>query len=202
MGIYERFVLPRLVDWSMRRDDLRPYRQRLAPLAHGHVLEVGIGSGLNLPFYSSAAEFILGLDTSAELLRRARLLADHAGRPVQLVRASAEAIPLREASIDTVIMTWSLCSIPDSGGALREIRRVLKPGGDLLFVEHGLAPDPNVASWQDRLDPLWTRISCHLDNPVDSLLRDAGFRLVTLDTGYLGRGPRPMTFMYEGRAKP
>ncbi|MGH9893667.1 MAG: class I SAM-dependent methyltransferase [bacterium] len=200
MGIYERLLLPRLIDWSMRNDDLAPYRRRLVPLARGRVLEIGIGSGLNLPFYAPGIE-VVGLDPSVELLRRARWRVGHADCVVQLVRGSAEAIPVEEASVDTVVMTWSLCSVGDAGSALREIRRVLKPEGELLFVEHGLAPDAEVARWQHRLNPLWTRISCHLDNPVDELLRDAGFHLASLDMGYLGRGPKPMTFMYEGRAR-
>jgi len=163
---------------------------------------VGIGPGLNLPFYQPAVDFIIGLDPSAELLRRASSLAVATPRPVRLVRASAEAIPPRTGSIDTVVMAWTLCSVADAQTALGEIGRVLRPEGELLFVEHGLAPEVDVASWQHRLDPLWVRISCHLDNPIDRLLRAAGFQILDLDTGYLGRGPRPMTFMYEGRARP
>jgi len=202
MSIYGRWVLPRLIDWSMRSVDLMPYRERLVPLARGWVLEIGVGSGLNLPLYASSVERVIGLDPSSELLRRALPMTFRAMCPVHLVQAAAEAIPLVDSSMDTVVMTWTLCSLRNTRAGLAEIRRVLKRGGELLFIEHGLAPEPRVAVWQHRLDPLWARVSCHLDNPVDQLLREAGFDLVTLNSGYLGRGPKPMTFMYEGRARP
>ncbi|WP_372619223.1 class I SAM-dependent methyltransferase [Falsiroseomonas sp.] len=202
MGIYERWILPRLIDWTMRAGDLASYRHRLVRTARGHVLEVGLGSGLNLPLYPPGVEALVGLDPSAELLRRAAPLAAQVAFPVHLVRATAEAIPLAERSVDTVVMAWTLCSLADARAGLGEIRRVLRPEGELLFVEHGLAPDPETAAWQRRLDPLWTRISCHLDNPVDRMLCAAGFKVVELRSGYLGKGPKPMTFMYEGRARP
>jgi ubiquinone/menaquinone biosynthesis C-methylase UbiE len=201
MSLYAQWILPRLIDWTMRADDLAPYRERLVPLARGRVLEVGVGSGLNLPLYGAGAERVIGLDPSPELLRRAAVLAAGAVPPIHLVRAAAEAIPLPDRSVDTIVMTWTLCSLGDARAGLAEMRRVLRPGGELLFVEHGLAPEPRVAAWQHRLDPLWVRISCHLDNPVDGLLREAGFGVVELASGYLGRGPKPMTFMYEGRAR-
>ncbi|MYZ46311.1 class I SAM-dependent methyltransferase [Propylenella binzhouense] len=201
MGVYARWVLPLLIDWTMRDEDLAAYRRRLAPRARGFVLEVGVGSGLNLPLYGPAVERVIGLDPSFELLARAAARACGAALPVHLVRASAEAMPLRDASVDTVLMTWTLCSIADARAGLREMRRVLRPGGELLFVEHGLAPERQVAAWQRRLDPLWSRISCHLDNPVDRLLREAGFSIERLNTGYLGKGPKPLTFMYEGCAR-
>ncbi|GGG52399.1 methyltransferase [Caldovatus sediminis] len=202
MSIYGRWILPRLIDWTMRAEDLAPYRERLVPRARGRVLEVGVGSGLNLPLYGPGVEQVVGLDPSAELLRRAAPLAARAAVPVHLVRAAAEAIPLADRSVDTVVMAWTLCSLGDARAGLAEMRRVLRPGGALLFVEHGLAPEPGVAAWQHRLDPLWVRISCHLDNPVDRILREAGFEVVELASGYLGRGPKPMTFLYEGRARP
>jgi SAM-dependent methyltransferase len=201
MGIYRRSILPRLIDWTMRSRDLTEYRERLVSRARGLVLEIGIGSGLNLPYYSRAVERILGLDPSEELLARSVREGSRATTPLHLVQAAAEAVPMRNESVDTVVMTWTLCSMADARAGLAEIRRVLKPGGELLFVEHGLSPDANVAAWQHRLDPIWTRISCHLDNPVDRLLHGAGFEVSHLDADYLGRGPKIMTFMYEGRAK-
>jgi len=201
-GLYERFVLPLLTNWAMRSDELLTYRRRLASIASGHVLEVGIGSGLNLPLYTPAVDYVIGIDPSSPLLQRADALAASANHPVRLVRASAEAIPLKDNSIDTIVMTWTLCSISDASAALREMHRVLKSSGQLLFVEHGLASDQRVASWQHWLDPIWWKVSCHLDNPVTRLLKEAGFRVVALQTGYLPRGPKPMTFMYEGRATP
>jgi ubiquinone/menaquinone biosynthesis C-methylase UbiE len=135
-GLYERFVMPGLIGWAMRNDDLLNYRRRLTAIATGRVLEVGIGSGLNLPLYTPAVDCVIGIDPSAALLRRAGALATSAKRPVWLVRASAEAIPLKDASIDTIVMTWTLCSIPHTSAALHEMHRVLKSSGQLLFVEH------------------------------------------------------------------
>lgn len=202
MGIYDRWIFPRLLDWTMRSADLDAYRRRLIPLARGRVLELGIGPGLNLPLYGPQVERIIGLDPSADLLRKAWQCAAQMRRPVHLVQASADRIPVRDKAIDTVVMTWTLCSIADPLKALKETRRVLKPRGEFLFVEHGLAPEPKVAKWQHRLDLLWTRISCHLDRPVDRLMGEAGFRITDLNAAYMGRGPKTMTFMYEGRAEP
>jgi ubiquinone/menaquinone biosynthesis C-methylase UbiE len=202
MGLYSERVLPWLTALTMRNRLLAPYRERLVPRARGRVLELGIGSGLNLPLYGPAVEIVIGLDPSAALLDRAAAMAARAGRPAFFVRASAEAIPLADASVDSIVMTWTLCSIPDAPRALTEMRRVLKPRGALLFVEHGLSTDAGVARWQHRLDPLWLRVSCHLDNPVEQMLNEAGFALEELETGYLGRGPKPLSFMYEGRARP
>jgi SAM-dependent methyltransferase len=200
MGIYARWVLPWLIDRTMQCPQATCYREALIPQARGCVLEIGIGSGLNCPFYSPAVERIVGLDPSGELLRRAAVRSSGASQPIHLVQGSAEAIPLRSETMDTVVVTWALCSIPDVRRALSEMRRVLRPDGQLLFVEHGLAPDPPVARWQHRLDPLWTRVSCHLDRPMDALIAEAGFRIADLQTGYLGQGPRFTTFMYSGRA--
>ncbi|AWM24053.1 SAM-dependent methyltransferase [Sinorhizobium fredii] len=125
------------------------------------------------------------------------------GVPVNFIEASAEAIPLDDRSVDSVVTTWTLCTIPGSHAALSEMRRVLKPQGKLLFVEHGLSPDRGVRWWQDSLTPIWRRISggCHLNRPIRSMIEDAGFRIDRIETGYM-RGPKPMTFMYEGSARP
>ena len=125
-----------------------------------------------------------------------------AGGAIELVEGSAEAVPLEDRSVDTVVTTWTLCSIPDPRRALAEMRRVLRPGGRFLFVEHGLAPDPKVRWWQDRITPAWKRVGggCHLNRAIAQLIEEAGFQFERLDTGYM-RGPKPMTFMYEGRAR-
>jgi ubiquinone/menaquinone biosynthesis C-methylase UbiE len=203
MGFYEEWILPALIDLSMRNKRLRPYRQRVAGAAEGRVLEVGIGSGLNLPFYAGQVRDVVGLDPSPRLLVRAQGTSHGMQLPVRLLQGSAERIPLADRSMDTIVMTWTGCSIPEIGTALRDMRRVLKIGGRLLFVEHGRAPDPGVARWQDRLDPLWIRFSggCHLNRKIDDLLADAGFRIDRLETGYIA-GPRIMTFLYEGAARP
>ena len=202
MSFYQRHVLPRLLHMAMRQEALLPFRRRVVSAAEGRVLEVGIGSGLNLPLYGPAVRTVIGLDPSEELLRMARERAAATPIPVELLEASAEAVPLDAASIDTVVTTWTLCTIPDANRALGELRRVLKPGGALLFVEHGRAPEPGVALWQERLDPLWRRIAggCHLNRKIDDLISSSGFRLDTLANARLP-GPRTHTFLYEGRAR-
>ncbi len=203
MGFYARRVFPVLLDRAMQHADVASCRERLVPLAAGRVLEIGIGSGLNLPYYGGQVGLIVGLDPSAELLDKARSRTGGLGTPpVHLLRASAEAIPLASHSVDTVVMTWTLCSIPDPARALEEARRVLRPDGRLLFIEHGVSPEPRVEKWQQRLDPLWTRISCHLNRPVDRLLTEAGFGIGQLQVGYVGNGPKILTFMFQGWAQP
>jgi len=201
MGLYNDRVLPHLLSLAMRNKDLETYRRRLVPTAAGRVLEIGIGSGLNLPFYGPGVVELIGLDPSASLLRMAGGQAARSGIGVRMLEGSAEAIPLEDASFDTVLTTWTLCSIRDAVAALAEIRRVLKPIGNLLFVEHGSAPDVGVARWQNRLTPLWKPIAggCHLNRPIEALIRRAGFEIPDLQVGYMA-GPRPFTFMYEGRA--
>lgn len=201
MGFYHDRILPALIDLSMRNKRLRPFRERVVGAAEGRVLEVGSGSGLNLPFYGGRAREIFGLEPSPRLLARAQDQALRMQIPVRLLEGRAECIPLADGSIDTIVMTWAGCSIPEIGSALRDMRRVLKPGGRLLFVEHGRAPESAVARWQDRLDPFWQRLSggCHLNRKIDDLLRDAGFGIDRLETGYIS-GPRIMTFLYEGAA--
>jgi SAM-dependent methyltransferase len=203
MGFYQEWIVPALIDLSMRNKRLRPYRERVAGAAEGRVLDVGVGSGLNLPFYARNAQEIFGLDPSPRLLTRAQTNAQHFHNPVHLIEGSAERIPLADRSLDTIVMTWTGCSIPEVCTALEEMRRVLKIGGRLLFVEHGRAPEASVARWQDRLDPFWHRLSggCHLNRKIDDLLSDAGFRIDRLETGYIP-GPRLMTFLYEGAATP
>ena len=201
MGFYGEWVVPALIDLSMRNERLRPYRERVAGAAEGRILDVGVGSGLNLPFYARQAREIFGLDPLPRLLVRGN--AQHMQIPVHLLEGSAERIPLADRSMDTIVMTWTGCSIPEVGAALGEMRRVLKPGGRLLFVEHGRAPEAGVARWQDRLDPFWRRLSggCHLNRKMDDLISNAGFRIDRLETGYIP-GPRIMTFFYEGAATP
>ena len=203
MGFYQDQILPYLINLSMRQKNLAPYRRRVVPAAEGRVLEIGVGSGLNLPLYSPNVEHLIGLDPSPKLLAMARRVERSSSGLTEFIEGSAEEIPLHDASVDTVVTTWTLCSIPDAPRALREMRRVLKPTGHLLFVEHGRAPDPKVTWWQDRLTPMWKRIGggCHLNRAIGSLIEDAGFQFDRFETGYM-RGPKPMTFMYEGGARP
>jgi ubiquinone/menaquinone biosynthesis C-methylase UbiE len=194
--------LPHLVNLAMRNRRLLPYRERVIGAAEGRVLEVGIGSGLNLPFYGPGAREILGLEPAARLIEMARREKERRSAPVSFIEGSAEAIPLEDNAVDTVVTTWTLCTIPGVHMALEEMRRVLKPGGALLFVEHGLAPDEGVRRWQNRLTPAWKRIGggCHLNRPIRDLIETAGFRIERIETGYMN-GPKPMTFLYEGRAE-
>jgi len=203
MGLYKSRILPRILDLAMRNEALDPYRHKIIGSARGLVLEVGVGSGMNLPLYERAVDSVYGLDPTPELLDLARQRAREAAVPIFLVRASAEEIPFATSVFDTAIMTWTLCSIPKPTIALAEIRRVLKSDGQLVFVEHGLSPEIGVARWQHRLTPCWSWISggCHLDRKTDDLLRRAGFDIKDLATGYM-KGPRAWTFMYEGAAKP
>ncbi len=178
MGIYSDVILPKLCDLSMRNVRLHPYRKRVVGAAEGRVLEIGSGSGLNLPFYRRDVREILALEPDPALLAMARRV-PHTEIPVNFMEASAEAIPLDDNSIDTVVTTWTLCTIPGAAAALTEMRRVLRPQGKLLFVEHGLSPDRGVRWWQDRLTPIWGRISggCHLNRPIRSIIENGGFRI-------------------------
>jgi ubiquinone/menaquinone biosynthesis C-methylase UbiE len=203
MSFYQDRILPHLTHLAMRQRILRPYRERVVAGAAGRVLEIGIGSGVNLPLYSRALREVVGLEPSPGLLSMAERGAERVDLPVRLLEGSAESIPLDDASVDTVVMTWTLCSIPDAGRALAEMRRVLRSGGRLLFVEHGEAPDAWIRWWQDRLTPMSKRFvgGCHLGRPIRRLIERGGFRIEHLTTGYL-KGRNPTSFMFEGRARP
>lgn len=203
MNVYERWVLPRLTDFVMRNKEAARYRSQVVPDARGTVLEIGVGSGLNLPFYGTEVSRLFALEPSGELLRMARKKAHAAPFPVEFLAHSSEEIPIDDCTFDTVVMTWTLCSIRDPLKALREMRRVLKPGGMLLFAEHGLAPEASVRAWQERLNPLWRKLTggCNLNRKLDDLIRVAGFTIVHLDTAY-AKGLRPMSYIYSGRAQP
>jgi len=181
MGFYAHHILPRITDVAMRNEESARLRAAWIPRACGEVLEVGIGSGLNLAFYSSEVQRVYGVDPSIELQRMARQRAAAAPIKVEfLLQSAEEPLPLTAASIDTAVVTWSLCSIPNAAQALQEMKRVLKATGRLIFLEHGRAPDPGVIAWQDRLTPLWKRIGggCHLNRKVDEIITAAGFQIV------------------------
>ena len=184
MGLYGRYVLPKLVDLACRTSTVARQRPKIIPKATGTVLELGFGSGLNIPFYDAAqVRQVLALEPSKEMWAR------------------AEEVPLADGSADTVVATYTLCTVPDLAVALGEIKRVLKPGGALVFCEHGAAPDEEVRRWQDRLNPIWSRLSggCNLNRPIPSLLEEGGFRIQEMDTMYLP-GWRPVNFNYWGSA--
>lgn len=202
-GWYERHVLPYLLDLACGIRPVRHQRQKVVPLAAGRVLEIGIGTGLNLEHYDKAhVKAVVGLDPGLEMHRLARKRARKSGIPVELVGLSAERIPFDDGTFDTVLVTYSLCTIPDPVAALKEMRRVLKPGGKLIYCEHGLAPEPSVQAWQHRLTPLWSRLAggCHLDRDIPRLLHDSGFKSLDMQSMYLP-GPRPLTWNYWGTAE-
>jgi ubiquinone/menaquinone biosynthesis C-methylase UbiE len=203
MGFYNDYILPRLINLAMRNKELRPFRERVVGAAEGRVLEIGVGSGMNLPFYRPPAREVLALEPAPRLMTMAKSASQATSIPVKFLEASAEAIPLDEHSVDTIVTTWTLCSIPQAAAALADMRRVLRPGCRLLFAEHGLAPDESVRRWQNRLTPVWRRIGggCHLNRPIRSMIEGAGFHVDRIETGYIP-GPKPMTFMYEGSARP
>ena len=202
MGLYEKYVLPKLIDSACGQKPMRELRARYVPQATGDVLEIGIGSGHNLRHYGAGVRSLTGLDPAAELTGKARERAAALGLAVEMLGVSGEEIPADDARFDTLVCTWTLCTIPNVYAALREMRRVLKPGGRLIFIEHGRAPEPQVVRWQRRIEPVWKKIGggCHLTRKADELIGDAGFELRTLDSGY-EPGPRFAAFMTHGIAE-
>ena len=202
MGLYAKYILPRAVHFLCSAKPIKRQREKIVPLAEGRVLEVGIGSGLNLPFYATGkVQHVWGLDPSKESWALAQQAGVQAELDVEFIEATAEKIPLEDGRADTVLVTYTLCSIPDILPALEEMRRVLKPAGRLIFCEHGTAPDKAVERWQNRLNPMWKRLSggCNLNLPIPSLLKQAGFRIQAMDTMYLP-GWKPACFNYWGTA--
>jgi ubiquinone/menaquinone biosynthesis C-methylase UbiE len=200
VSFYSAWLLPHVLDLAMQRKQMIPFRERIGKAASGRVADIGVGSGLNLRFYEQA-EHVAGVDPSPELLRFAEARARLASVPVELTRGTGEALALEDSSIDTAVLTFTLCTVDDPERTLAEIRRVLRPQGKLLFAEHGRVPDARGAHWQDRLSPLWSRVAggCRLNRKPDDLIRAAGFQIDELETSYL-KGPRIMGFVYSGRA--
>jgi len=203
MGLYRRYILPKLINTACAMPPMMALRQRYVPLARGRVLEIGIGSGLNLEFYGDAVESVTGLDPATELTRIAHQRAGALGAVVKLLTVSGENIPADADSFDSIVCTWTLCSIPNVYRALDEMRRVLKRDGQLIFIEHGQSPDAAVARIQRGIEPLWKPIGggCHLARQPDVLLNASGFQLDTLEQGYQP-GPRFAAYMYHGVATP
>lgn len=203
MNPYDHYVLPYLLDVACGMKALQRQRATLVSQARGRVLEIGIGTGRNLPFYDrDKLESLQGLDPAAQMHGLARKRARKAGLDIELLTLPAERISADDESFDTVLSTFTLCTIPDAVTALREMRRVLKPDGVLLFCEHGLAPDASVRRWQDRLTPVWKPIAggCHLNRDIPALLAEGGFVVTEIEADYL-RGPRPMMYVYRGAAR-
>jgi len=204
MGLYSRYILPRVVHFTCGLKPNMRQREKVVPHARGRVLEVGIGSGLNLRFYDSTkVSKVWGLDPAPEMTRMAERAARSLPFEVEFIGLPGDEIPLEDDSIDTVLVTYTLCTIPDPIPALRQMSRVLRPGGELIFCEHGAAPDASVRRWQDRLNPLWQRLGggCNLNRPIPALIEAGGFRIESLDAMYIP-GWRPASFNYWGTARP
>jgi len=201
MGFYETRILPRLTDRVMRGGEFDRLRARVMAGLAGEVLEVGFGSGLNMRHYPPAVKRVLAVDPAALGRKLAARRVAASAVPVEYIGTDAQALPLADASVDHAVSTWTLCTIPDVGRALAEIRRVLRPGGTLHFVEHGRSPDAKVSRSQDRFTPLQRRLAggCHLNRPIGQLLSGAGFELTRLDTFYLA-APRAWGYTFEGVA--
>lgn len=202
MNLYDRYVMPLLIDAGCGLKDIQAQRALLLPRAKGKVLEIGIGTGRNLEFYDPAKLTSLqGLDPAPQMNGKAQQRARAAGLNVELITLSAEQIAAPDASYDTVVCTFTLCTIPDPVTALRQMRRVLKPGGELLFCEHGRSPEASVQRWQDRLTPWWKPLAggCHLNRDVRAMLRDGGFVPTQIESNYLN-GPKPLVYVTRGVA--
>jgi ubiquinone/menaquinone biosynthesis C-methylase UbiE len=201
MGIYQDQILPRATDWVMSRREYVPIRGRVSAGLHGEVVEVGFGSGLNVPHYPAPVTRVRAVDpaTAGRKLAAGRVAASPV--PVEYIGLDGQALPVASASVDCVLTTWTLCTIPNVEQALSEVYRVLRPGGSLHFVEHGRSPEPKVARWQDRLTPLQRRLAggCHLNRPIDQLVADSGLELTQMDN-YYAKGPKAHGYMFEGRA--
>lgn len=204
MGLYEKYLLPPLLTKVMSAKPITYQRKKVVPLAEGRVLEIGIGAGHNIPFYNRAkVSSVIGLEPSHAMRVRAEAGAKEAGLPVEFIELEAEAIPLADKSVDTVLVTYTLCTIPDALAALSGMGRVLKPGGKLIFCEHGKAPDEGVRKWQSRIEPVWRRIAggCHLTRDIPHLLHEGGFSIDKMETMYLPSTPRFAGFNYWGVAQ-
>ena len=204
MAFYEDHVLPHLIDLACSTKPARKQREKIVHLAEGDVLEIGFGSGLNLPYYDSLnVRKVFGLEPSAGMRRKARRNIEASGLDVELIDLPGEDIPLEPNCVDTVIVTFTLCSIDAVSAALEGMRRVLKPGGKLLYCEHGAAPDRKVRRWQERLNPGWKRVSggCNMNRDIPRLIEGTGFR-VTADERMYIPGPKILSYNYWGIAKP
>jgi ubiquinone/menaquinone biosynthesis C-methylase UbiE len=204
MGLYDDYVLPHLIDLACSTKPTRKQREKIVHLAEGDVLEIGFGSGLNLPYYDTdRVRKIFGLEPSQGMRRKAQPNVDASGLDVEFIDLPGEQIPLEAKSVDTVLITFTLCSIDAAENALEGMRRVLKPRGKLLYCEHGAAPDANVRRWQDRLNPGWKRFSggCNMNRDIPGLIESSGFRISTDERMYIP-GLRILSYNYWGIAKP
>lgn len=203
MGFYDDRVLPHLIDKSCSLGEIMKLRAQVIPEASGVVLEVGMGSGINLSLYDrEKVSLVYGLEPSEGMRRKASANLSKSPVPVEWLDLPGEKIPLEDNSVDTVVLTFTLCTIPDAPAALGQMARVLRPGGTLLFLEHGESPDNGVRKWQNRVTPVWKKIAggCHLNRPISELIEDAGFEMESLENLYVPKAPKIAGYIYKGRA--
>jgi len=204
LGLYSKYILPKFLNCACGSNPINYQRQKIVPLAKGKVLDIGIGSGLNIPFYNSnKIDKVIGIDPSHELIELAKELANDSKASIELVIGSAESIPYPDNFFDTVLVTYTMCTIPNVAIANKEMWRVLKDDGRLIFCEHGLAPDKKISKWQNRIDPLWGKIAggCHLNRDIQKLITDAGFSFESLDKMYIPSTPKFAGYNYWGIGK-
>ncbi|MDA7710019.1 class I SAM-dependent methyltransferase [Gammaproteobacteria bacterium] len=204
MGLYDKYILPKFLNCTCGSKPINYQRQKVVPLAKGKVLDIGIGSGLNIPFYNSdQIDKVIGIDPSHELIELAKELANDSKASIELVIGSAESIPYPDNFFDTVLVTYTMCTIPNVAIANKEMWRVLKDDGRLIFCEHGLAPDKKISKWQNRIDPFWGKIAggCHLNRDIQKLITDAGFSFESLDKMYIPSTPKFAGYNYWGIGK-
>jgi len=204
LGLYDKYILPKFLNCACGSKPINYQRQKIVPLAKGKVLDIGIGSGLNIPFYNSnKIDRVIGIDPSHELISLAKGLANDSTASIELVIGSAESIPYPDNFFDTVLVTYTMCTIPNVAVANKEMWRVLKDDGRLIFCEHGLAPDKKISKWQNRIDPFWGKIAggCHLNRDIQALITDAGFSFESLDKMYIPSTPKIAGYNFWGVGK-
>lgn len=204
MGFYSRYILPCCLDHACSIGPIEKQRQKVVPKAKGQVVEIGIGSGLNLPHYdASKVTRVIGIDPDAHIWKRSQKRRESTPIPIERLGLSGESIPLDNGTADTVVVTYSLCTIPDPVKALKEMGRILKSNGQIIFTEHGQAPEANVAKWQNRIDPIWKKLAggCHSGRDIPALFKSAGLNLTELNQGYIP-GPKVLSYNYWGTAAP
>ena len=204
MGLYNKYILPKVLNCACGSKPINYQRSKIVPLAEGVILDIGIGSGLNIPFYNeSNIDYLYGLDPSPELLEIAKKVAKTNGLEIDFLEGGAESIPLPDDSIDTIVITYTMCTIPDLTLSISEIMRVLKNNGKLLFCEHGLAPDPNIAKWQKIINPVWNKIAggCNLNRDIPKLIQSSGLKISEIEEMYLPSTPKFAGYNYWGIAE-
>ena len=202
-SLYEKYLLPKMLDCCCSTKPINYQRNKVVPHAKGKILEIGIGSGINIPFYKkSQIEKLYGLDPSEELNHMAHKVANQNSLDVEFLLSGAEEIPLPSNSIDTILITYTLCTIPDLNSSMSEMKRVLKDDGNFLFCEHGIAPDQNIIKWQNRINPVWGKLfgGCSINRDIPDIIKSSGFKLNKLNQMYLPGTPKIVGYNYWGHA--